>query len=733
MNLNIKKTLAAILAASMMICSSACSGEFFEDEFYEEEYSDNSADTLPQDIAVSDNENAEGSDLYKPSTLSLKLDEDGSLNISRSRKTNTVPMGEEGTWTIFVYLCGTDLESDNGMATMDLDEMLMASTQSNIRFIVQTGGTLQWDNDIVDPSKLQRYCITEGNIELVDEQELAYMSDSSTLADFLIWGVQSYGAANMGVVLWNHGGGSITGVCLDELTDTYDALSLREIFEAFSKASGYMTDTFEFVGFDACLMGTLECANILATYADYMYGSEETEPGYGWDYYAIGTFLDNDPYADGAELGKVVCDSFYESCEYIDQESAVTLSVIDLKKIDPLISAFNTFSENLYNASADSASLSSVIRAADKADNFGGNNKSEGYTNMVDLAGIVNAAAFCAEGGDEVLSALEDAVVYNVTGYEHSEACGLSTYYPIMIQGSSELAAFGDVAVNPYYLAFVDRVAYGSVNGGSINDYDMTDLAESWNSSFSSPDEVQQPVQSVEDYFDYYDDFEPTGESPLISFDTAPQLDDEGSYGFILTADALENTASVQANVFMLNEEEGDIIELGICTDIIADWDEGVFVDNFDGYWFALPDGQPLAVYIVSECDGYDVYTSPVMINGKETNLRITHNYRDDIITIDGAWDGIEDNGMAAREIYKLCEGDIILPLYYAFSIESDDEFTYEGAEYTYDGSSEIYYDLLYDSDYLYGFTIDDVYGDYYICDYQIFAVEDGEIYFYES
>ncbi|MGN1089067.1 MAG: hypothetical protein ACI4Q6_01595, partial [Huintestinicola sp.] len=382
----------------------------------------------------------------------------------------------------------------------------------------------------------------------------------------------------------------------------------------------------------------------------------------------------------------------------------------------------------------DSASLSSVIRAADKADNFGGNNKSEGYTNMVDLAGIVNAAAFCAEGGDEVLSALEDAVVYNVTGYEHSDACGLSTYYPIMIQGSSELAAFGDVAVNPYYLAFVDRVAYGSVNGGIINDYDMTDLAESWNSSFAFAEEAShQHVQSVEEYFDYYDDFEPTGESPLISFDVAPQLDDEGSYGFILTADALENTASVQANVFMVNEEEGDIIELGICTDIIADWDEGVFVDNFDGYWFALPDGQPLAVYIVSECDGYDVYTSPVMINGKETNLRITHNYRDDIITIDGAWDGIEENGMAAREIYKLCDGDVIVPLYYAFSIESDDEFTYEGAEYIYDGSSEIYYDLLYDSDYLYGFTIDDVYGDYYICDYQIFSVEDGEIYFYES
>ncbi|MGN1090095.1 MAG: hypothetical protein ACI4Q6_06795, partial [Huintestinicola sp.] len=89
MTLNIKKILAAILAASMMICSSACSDDFFEDEYYENEYSDNAGDPPPQDIAVSDNVNGESSDLYKPSTVSLKLGEDGSVNISRNRKTNT--------------------------------------------------------------------------------------------------------------------------------------------------------------------------------------------------------------------------------------------------------------------------------------------------------------------------------------------------------------------------------------------------------------------------------------------------------------------------------------------------------------------------------------------------------------------------------------------------------------------------------------------------------------------
>ena len=37
---------------------------------------------------------------------------------------------------------------------------------------------------------------------------------------------------------------------------------------------------------EACLMATVECANILSPYAEYMYASEEVEPGYGWDFEA---------------------------------------------------------------------------------------------------------------------------------------------------------------------------------------------------------------------------------------------------------------------------------------------------------------------------------------------------------------------------------------------------------------------------------------------------------------
>lgn len=94
------------------------------------------------------------------------------------------------------------------------------------------------------------------------------MGDSKTLEDFIAWGVKTYLAEHMGVIYWNHGGGSIYGACSDE---NYEGmLTLSEFDKAMANGTKNMTDKFDFIGFDACLMATVECANIFAPYADYM-------------------------------------------------------------------------------------------------------------------------------------------------------------------------------------------------------------------------------------------------------------------------------------------------------------------------------------------------------------------------------------------------------------------------------------------------------------------------------
>ena len=328
--------------------------------------------------------------------LNIQVDESsGSMSIERPTIKN-IPMGDKDTWTVFVYLCGSDLESriffGGGMASDDIEEMCKASASDNVRFVIETGGCSYWHDDNIDSDFLGRYVVENGKLKKAGEVRQASMGKTSTLTGFLKWGIKKYPAEKMGVIFWDHGGGSLSGVCFDELEDN-DSLGLREIDAAFLSLadSGELTDKFEFIGFDACLMGTVEAANILASYSDYMFGSEESEPGSGWDYKAIGNYLAKHPDADGAALGKVVCDSFKSQCDESGDGQIATLSVIDLSQMDSLLKKFNSFSRQIYRKSEDKEVLSSMVRKINSVDNFGGNNKAEGYTNMVELGGIISS------------------------------------------------------------------------------------------------------------------------------------------------------------------------------------------------------------------------------------------------------------------------------------------------------------------------------------------------------
>lgn len=722
--LNKKRFLALFLTVALVFSCVGCSEDSSVDDNGGNETS-TTQEARSQEV--------ESSPVTTPSSavrgLSISVDnKTGLLNVSRMTPEVVGEPGDSGVWTIFVYMCGTDLETNYGMGTGDLEEMCAAMDSDNVRFVVETGGTYEWQNSAVESESIQRFVVQHGAIEAADEQPRTSMGSASTLSEFLMWGVENYASEHMGVVLWDHGGGSVTGICFDE-RENYDSLSLAELDEALYTYYEQRGRRFDFIGFDACLMGTVENANILATYADYMYASEETEPGSGWDYTVIGDYLASNPDADGLTLGKTVCDSFLAACKAQDDDNLTTLSVVDLKKIDTLLKDFNSFALGMYNAGSDSAVRAEMLRAIEQADNFGGNNKSEGYTNMVDMGGIIAACAAYVDGASAALQSLEETVAYSVSGQAHSSASGLSIYYPLSVQGSEELAIWSGVCVSPYYLSFVDRQNQSSVAGAG-NTYDAYDDSQwfdddgSWLWGLLSDDED-------DDYWNYLDDYEQTGESPYITFAAEPQLDEDGTFWFELDEDGYYNAADVYAMVYMLSPDGEDIIELGETYDVNGDWETSVFYDDFDGYWLSLPDGQNLATYIVEAAEDYTIYTSPILLNGEETNLRLRLDYNEAELIIEGAWDGIDEYGAASREIIKLKNGDEIIPLYNVYALESDDELTYYGEEYIVSGEPEIYYDLLYDGDYYYCFCIDDIYGDYYLTDIVSFYVEGDEVGFY--
>ncbi len=731
----------------------------------------------------------------RSTTLSFK---NNNVIIDRSPVKSKGSTADDGTWTIFVYLCGADLESEDGAATTDMEEMLYACTGSNIKFVVQTGGATAWQNYGISSSKLQRYVITDGTITLMDEVKDANMGDKATFQSFLLWGLDKFSASKMGLVFWDHGGGSVSGVCFDEKFD--DSLDLIEIDEALTGIHDKLPGKFEFIGFDACLMSTIEVANMLVPHANYMVASEELEPGRGWNYTGFGEYLDAHPKCNGRELGIAIADAFYEDCcDSWGTEKETTLAVTDLSKLDNLIEKLNAALSEMYEASADTSVLPVMIRNISSAKNFGGNNKTEGYTNMVDLGAILKSVESYVPSSAAAQKALKDTIVYNKLGQNEKDATGLSTYYPLSVNYSGELEMFKRICVSPYYMTFVDKVTYGA-NTGTTSDYSGDDYWLSDDSSWWSDDDYESDYWSYYDddddddlgmmflsmfsglfdddddgYGDYdYDDYDyddygwddddydwgwddddddyygssSSGSSSghgiyghgyqrraTIEYEVEPMMTDDGTFGFILTEDSMYNLDGVYC-VIMMTDEDGYFIDLGLDNYVSVDWDEGVVTDNFDGLWYLLGDGQVLAMYLIEEGDDYDLYSIPVQVNGKDTNMRAMMQYTDEGYDtyILGTSSGVGNNGMSSGRIKPLKRGDVIVPAYYVYNEDGEYEGMIYGDEYKFTGDDTIYDGFLPESDYYYSFEIDDIYGNQYYTDYVLFGVdEEGEVYFYNE
>lgn len=217
-----------------------------------------------------------------------------------------------------------------------------------------------------------------------------------------------------GVLDQNYGGGSVSGAAFDELYG-YDSLTLDEMYAAFSTVWDPSEEEppLELVGFDTCLMATVDMVYTFSDLAHYLVASEETEPANGWYYSQWGGGLADDPSMDGEEPGRVICDAHYAGCEEVGTQDSTTLSLTDLTKVGPLLAAYDTFgSETLAAACEDPGFFSQFGRAAAKSGNYGGNTREQGYTNMVDLGDMAR------QSSDMLSSAQEQHLNISMPIYE---------------------------------------------------------------------------------------------------------------------------------------------------------------------------------------------------------------------------------------------------------------------------------------------------------------------------
>ena len=673
-----KKLLSLLMALTMCLTLAAC-GE-------EEVSGDVSEDTQSNVPEVS-----------VPET-NIEPESDAPESDEPVADTSAVP----GSWAVYWYLCGSDLESKNGFASIDLNEMMAVQLPENVNIVIQTGGATVWQNEYMDPAKLQRWLFNSEGLQLLDEQESANMGEAQTLYEFLAFANANYPAERVAVTFWNHGGGSVSGAAFDELYEM-DSLDLAEMYQAFDAVwpADKENPALEMVGFDTCLMATVDVASIFQNFARYLVASEELEPGNGWYYTGWLGELAKNPAMEGDELGIAICNSFYEGCEAAGTQDQTTLSVTDLTKLTPLLEAYETFGqEALVAASQDPGFFAELGRAAAQSENYGGNTREQGYTNMVDMGHLARQTAWMLPSAQSVSDALAECVIYKVGGIYRAEATGLSCFYPY----SGDVNDFNGYVSMGEGLAFKHLYAYGLTG----------ELAEGGDEYLAGLDVQELPkVATLAD----------------MNWDGAPlDLNEEGNAVLTLGPDADAVLAGIGFSLFYVDEENDQMLLLGTDNDMEADWENGVFYDNFRGVWGAL-DGQLVYMELSCEGDDYNLYSVPILLNGEAYNLQVAYDFTAEAWSILGASKGLDESGMAGKELRLLEEGDVITVIWKAASYSGDDDFEmYAAGELTVSANTAFGEAPLFDGRYSMVFEMWDAVGNYASSDAVTFDCAGGEI-----
>jgi len=360
-------------------------------------------------------------------------------------------------YTIMIYMNGSDLESDFGLATDDLAEIIDSGLRAeNANVLILTGGTKSWQNDAIPASECIIWQFADGWINEKKSMGLVNMGSPETLRDFLRFSIQNYPADKYGLIMWDHGGGAVAGFGHDEKFGD-DSLSLLEMKQAFEEA-GLRTQKLEFLGFDACLMATVEMAVIAADYAHVMIASEDLEPGDGWDYTFL-SVLNENPGMCGFCLGQVIVDSFMDFFG-LDSDEILTLSVVDLASVRPVMQTMGALmARATAEKFADRANFYKLAKRRSVTKTFGEGTPRDNYADMVDIGDMVVwlSDLFPVEAA-AVLDALENCVVYNRHNSD-VELWGLSSYYVYggMSIGDESLATYSTLSMDRDYTQYLHK------------------------------------------------------------------------------------------------------------------------------------------------------------------------------------------------------------------------------------------------------------------------------------
>lgn len=267
----------------------------------------------------------------------------------------------------------------------------------------------------------RRFVVPQGEQSELGQRNSA---DPDELRAFIEWTKKFYPAERYALIINSHGNGW-KGVVQDASVpgsrENSDRLYMGELKKALKGHE------FELIAFHACMMASIEVAAQIKDNASYMVASEELIVTQAFPYYAAARSLNARPEQAGKDLGLVIVDEVKQNYvnlvpRLLDSAEGVkfwTISLIDLKKMDTLLTAVDNWAKELLSSMSwlatrnlleDNAQMRVKVQA-EAATRFADDN----FMDLDDFARRVQADAgipSCAKKSiPALLSALETQVV----------------------------------------------------------------------------------------------------------------------------------------------------------------------------------------------------------------------------------------------------------------------------------------------------------------------------------
>ncbi len=256
---------------------------------------------------------------------------------------------EKAEWTIMVFSSAkNDLER---FLLSDINEMELVGSTDKLNIVVEVGRMQGYDASDGDWTGVRRYLIqkdsdmTKIGATMVQDLGMIDQGDYRNLAAFGKWAKEKYPAKKYMLIVSNHGDGWLKnkaasaenkGISYDEesgnhITTPELALAMREI----GKVDVFSTD--------ACLMQMAEVVYEIKDHADFIVGSEETEPGDGYTYNDFLGPIAARPAMTPQEAGRLTVDAYANHYDKINQ--GYTQSLARASAVGGLLTAGNAFAD----------------------------------------------------------------------------------------------------------------------------------------------------------------------------------------------------------------------------------------------------------------------------------------------------------------------------------------------------------------------------------------------------